>query len=341
MTQSSSTISSTDLASSLDLVEIKPGVKFSVATLRDLLPDAETVLFFGKVYELDYKQLSNVMHLVLTSDLAKELFRGDHSTDLQGYLLDGWQDDYGDWHDPIIPLAKRGQVTLKPEVPTGEILPEVWKSLQVEVAKSIKDVASRLQSVVGLLPGKQGKMVFGSMLKLNAKRPTLGDYKARIHHAPVKENLLILDVSGSMTSDTVQKIVDDVVALSYMANASMAIVSNTCTYWEPGAYDTASVLDAAEYSGTHYETLADLLDRDWGNVITVADYDSSYSAKQHLAGCSGHIDTVLDISLVNKPTFLAECVGQRADRVQPLLIGRSQYVLESHWDKVDAGESRY
>jgi hypothetical protein len=36
---------------------------------------------------------------------------------------------------------------------------------------------------------------------------------------------------------------------------------------------------------------------------------------------------VLDISLVNKPTFLAQCVGQLAADVQPLLIGSSYYVM--------------
>lgn len=357
MTQSSSTTSSADLEASLEIIEVKPGVRFSTQVLRDLLPDAETVLFFGKVFDLDYTQLSELMHLCLDSDLAKELFRGDHSTDLQGYLLDGW-DEHEEWcainwidtdgecsctpqhHDAIVPLAKRGKVSLKPDVPKGEILPEVWKSLQVEVAQSIKAVAAKLQSVVGMLPGKQGQMVFGSMMKMNARRPTIGVHQAHIHHAPQKENLVVLDVSGSMTSDTVRKIVDDVVALSYMANASMAIVSNTTTYWEPGAYGTPEVLAAAEYGGTHYETLADLFDRDWGTVVTIADYDSSWSAKEHLARCTGNIDEVLDISLVNRPTFLAECVGQRAASVRPLLIGRSQYVLESHWDNTYGDGSR-
>jgi hypothetical protein len=213
-----------------------------------------------------------------------------------------------------------GDITFDPEVPKGEILPEVWKSLETDVAQSIKDVAAKLESVVNLLPGKQGNMVFGAMMKLNRNRPTIGDYRAKIHHEPVKENLLILDVSGSMNSSTIARIIDDVVALSYMANASMAVVSNTTTFWEPGSYAVEDVLRAAEYGGTHYETLLPLMDRDWGVVITVADYDSSQSAKDAVRKGGGHIDQVLDISLVDRPTFLAECVGQLADEVRPLLI---------------------
>jgi hypothetical protein len=58
-------------------------------------------------------------------------------------------------------------------------------------------------------------------------------------------------------------------------------------------------------------------------VVTIADYDSSRSAKDAVARCTGSIDTVLDISLVDRPTFLAECVGQLASKTQPLLIAET------------------
>lgn len=325
--KSSTSMKPSDLRASLDLIEIKPGVKFSKATLKALLPDTETVLFFGKVYGLDAQQLGNLLLTVLNSDVAHALLGegGVHSSDLQDYLLDGYYDDDGDWFDPIAEslIMADGDITFDPDVPKGEILPEVWKSMQVDIAQSIKDVAAKLETIVNLLPGKRGNMVFGAMMKLNKNRPTIGDYRAKIHHEPVKENLLILDVSGSMNAVTVARIIDDVVSLSYMANAHMAVVSNTTTYWAPGSYSVNDVLAAAQYGGTHYETLAPLFDgKDWGVVITVADYDSSMSAKQALAPMSGHIDQVLDISLVDQPTFLAECVGQLADEVRPLLIAQ-------------------
>lgn len=320
MTTSSRTTSQPSLTASLDLVEIKPGVRFSRAVLQDFLPDTETALFFGKVYELDHVQLSNLLSIVLHSDLATALFSegGTHSSDLQDYIVD------------ICDMAglEYGDTTIGEAPPHGEILPQVWESLEVGVAQSIKDVAAKLESVVGMLPGKQGSMVFRTMMKMNAKRPTLGDHRAGIHHELVKENLLILDVSGSMTEGTIRKIIEDVVALSYTANAHMAIVSNDTTYWKPGTYSVDDVLEKATYGGTHYETLADLFDRDWGTVITVADYDSSQSAKNHIRNnCVGAIDLVLDISLVNQPTFLAQCVGQLAAEVRPLLIANSAYVL--------------
>lgn len=310
------TMTSSTLRSSLDLVEVKPGLKFSKATLQSLLPDVETALFFGKVYELDYRQLSNLLRVVLNSDVAQALLSegGCHSSDLQDYVVDMLD---------FVPYVAEGDVSFSPDVPKGEILPELWESMQIEVAASIKAVAEKLQNVVNHMPGKQGQMLFKTMSVMNAKRPTIGDYRPNIHHAPQKENLVVLDVSGSVNAGTIQRIVNDVVGMSYMANAHLAIVSDTCTYWEPGTYGVDEILEAAEYSGTHYEQLKPLFDngRQWGVVVTIADYDSSVSAKGVLAGCSGHIDEVLDISLVGCPTFLAECVGQLADKVRPLLVG--------------------
>lgn len=325
----STTLTSPELSQSLTLYEVKPGLRFDVNTLKDLLPDVETVLFFGKVYGLDAQQLGLLLHTVLETTLTTALFAegGEHSHDLQGYLVDGYTDEDGYWHDAIISPAEKGKVTLAPDVPHGEILPEMWKQLEVEVAASIKAVATKLETVVNRLPGKHGTMMMKSMMRLNANRPTIGDYRATVHHEHLQDNLVILDVSGSMTAATIEQIIDDVVALSYEASASMAVVSNTCTFWEPGSYSVDDVLDACEFGGTYYEKLAPLFDRDWGTVITVADYDSSPDAKRVLAGCNGHIEQVLDISLVNRPTFLAECVGQLASEVKPILIATSRYVL--------------
>lgn len=312
-----------DLRSSLEIIEVKPGLKFTKSALQNLLPDVETALFFGKVYELNYVQLSNLLSTVLKSKLATELFAGNHSTELQDYLVD---------ITTPVSTVSTGKIKFKPDVPKGEILPELWKSLEIQVAQGIKDVAAKLSDVVNHMPGKQGEMLFKSMRVLNAKRPTIGDYRAHIHHARQQQNLVILDVSGSMTEETVEAIVEDVVALSYVANAHFAIVSNTCTHWEPGTYDTAAVLDAAEFGGTYYEELRPLLDMDWGVVVTIADYDSSQGAKGACARGTGSIGEVLDISLVDRPTFLAECVGQKASSVRPLLVAATaRTILTNNW----------
>lgn len=301
----------------LELVEVKPGIKFSLATLKQFLPTVELILFFCKMYSMDVYQTSRLVHQLLRTDLTTALLAegGEHSVELQDFLVEiGYEK-----------LIHDGNITMKDLTVKGELLPEIWKDLEVVVAKSIRDLTDKLGALVGTLPGKKGEMMFETLRVLNNKRPVLGDYRARVKHCGGKPNLVILDVSGSVTERTVEAIVEDVVALSYMADAHLAIVSDTATHWEPGGFDVKAVLSAAEYCGTQYQTLAALFERDWGVVVTIADYDSSPSAMDAIAKCKGRIDTVVDVSLVNRPTFLAECVGQLADKVQPVLV--AQYSL--------------
>lgn len=297
----------------LEIVEIKPGIRFSLGTLKKGLPNVETLLFFAKLYKLDVYQLGRLMRVVLgENDVVAALTAegGEHSEDLQDYVLElGYEE-----------LIESGAIVLGQPKPHGEVLPEMWKSMEVEIASSIQEVADKLKNVVGAMPGKQGEMIFRTLMTVNAKRPILGDHKAHIHHAPQRENLVVLDVSGSMSESTIQTIVEDVLALTYMANAHLAIVSDTATHWGSGEATVDAVLAVAEYSGTHYETLAALMDQDWGVVVTIADYDSSYAAMGAIKSRAGHIQQLLDISLVSRPTFLAEVLGQLADEVRPLLV---------------------
>ena len=295
------------------LFEVKPGIKVPIATLKHWLPDVETALFFAKAYDLDYQQLSRLLVVACNSSVMVALSQGNHSLDLQDYIVDTVPQH-------LAPLDLDQCFVESAPPPKGEILPELWKQLEVVIATSIKEVTDKLHSVLATLPSKEGKMMFSTLAQMNHRRNLIGDYKAQIHHAPVLPVLVILDVSGSMTSETVRAIVDDCVDLAWTADAHFATVSNQAHHWEPGTYSAAKILDVAAFGGTHYEQLAPLLDQDWGTVITIADYDSSYSAKQVVAKCKGRIGKVLDISLVGRPTFLAECVGELADEVQPILI---------------------
>lgn len=302
------------------IIELRPDLQFPVQLLKTMLPDIDTALFFAQLYRLNAQELGKLLSELFNTPLIEALTgsSGIHSDALQNYIVDLGYQSY----------IQHGDIMFGEKKPQGELLPELWESARIEIATSIQQVAEKLKDVVTKLPGKQGQMVFRSMQVMNAKRPVIGDHKAHVHHAPASPNLVILDVSGSMSQSTIATIINDVVALSWEANAYLAIVSDTCTHWEPGEYTVEAVLRAAEYGGTHYEELAPLFeDMDWGVVVTIADYDSSYSAKPAIAATNGTIDTVLDISLVAQPTFLSECVGQKAKTVRPLLIAAPHVYL--------------
>jgi len=299
------------------LLRLSEKTAISFTTLKDLLPDVETALFFGKVYDLSTEGVTYLLQELFKTPLLKAL-DGQHSTELQSYVVGL---DVPDAHKK---KAKYGHVP----APQG-VLPEMWAQMEITIAGSIREVAEKLKDTLEHLPSKEGKMVFRNLALLNRQRPTIGDYVARIKHTPITDNLLIFDTSGSMTSTTVEAISQEVVDLAYSSNSTLAIVSNTTQYWGPGEATVAAVLKAAQYGGTRYETLASLLNqRNWANVITIADYDSSGSAKEYLAKkVTTRAQRVIDISLVNVPTFLSECVGQFADKIQPILIGNSYRVL--------------
>lgn len=285
--------------------------------LKKLLTDIPTALFFARAAKLNYSQLGVLLEELFHSSVLNALIGGDgiHSHELQDYLVE------------TIPTQvyqqaqTQGMRYVGNETP--ELLAELFEVVKVDVAKSLQDVVSKLTHSLELL-SDQGEMVFKTMAKLNRQRAnTIGTFGATIVHRPIAKSLVVFDVSGSMTRETVRDIVDEVVHLAYQANATLAIVSNSCFSWGPGQARSEDVLRAAEYGGTHYETLAPLFHEDWDAVITIADYDSSWGAKAAIARQPGRVGKVLDISLVDCPTFLSECIGTIADQVEPLLIAHA------------------
>jgi hypothetical protein len=319
------------ITNSNDVTTFNSGRAFPTKFLQSALPDVETVLFFAKVYDLDASDVSLVLHKCVPSQTVDALTAqaGDHSLSLQDYLVEEFWDGC-DWVYPDLEFMQALPGT-KADV-TAEVLPEVWKNLELTIAKSIAEVASTIAGTIEHMPGRTGEMIFRTLAKMNARRPTLGSYEAGFQHQQVKRVLVVFDVSGSVSEPTVRTIVDDVVGLAYEANAALAIVSNSCTWYQAGAFSTDQVLGDAEYMGTHYEQLVPLFDgQDWDAVVSIADYDSSPAAKTALSRCSGKIGQLFDVSLVNRSTYLAECLAPLADEVRPLLIAGNNSNLLSSW----------
>lgn len=322
------TLSPDEVRAGLEIFELKPGVKVRLEVLRDLVPDTETALFFGKAYKLDYRQLSALLSKLFKTTVVQALLNeaDSHSTTLQDYIVS------------VVPPAERVKAGITDKSfttqPVHEFLPELWAQLEVKIAASITELVDSLGGALHMVQGKHGVMLFKTLATLNKQRNAIGQHTAQIHHGKVEKNLVIFDVSGSVSRPTAEKIIDEVVGMAWRANAALAIVSDTTFVWDPGTFTSDVVMAKAQFGGTHYETLTDVLDEDWATVITVADYDSSNSARHYvLNNAKGHIQQVCDISLVDKASFLAEVVGQHADKVVPLLIGNSTRVLgsENRW----------
>ena len=315
-------MSNTEVYDSLTLFRLDSKRLISVQKLKELLPDVQTAAWFGAYYKLSRTKLAELFRILFDSPVLEVLMTEGykHSTSLQDYLAHALsRAEYGEL---------QMQKVVQPEAPAPDlILPQLWEAAEVKVATVLREVADTITEVVDLLPSKNGKMVFRTLAKMNAIRPTVGVYEPHISHHRRASSLLILDVSGSMTEGAICTIAADVVGLAWKADAHLAVVSDTMTVWEPGGYDVKAILRAAEFRGTHYEQLAPLFNRNWGTVITVADYDSSWSAKEMLRGCSGTIEEIIDISLVDRPTFLSESLGHMAKKITPMIVGSGRYPL--------------
>ena len=315
-------MSNTEVNDSLTLFRLDSKRLISVQKLKELLPDVQTAAWFGAYYKLSRTKLAELFLILFDSPVLEALMTEGykHSTSLQTYLAQTLSmDEY---------VELQMQKVLQPEAPAPDlILPQLWEAAEVKVATALREVADTITDVVDRLPSKNGKMVFRTLAKMNANRPTVGVYEPHISHHRRASSLLILDVSGSMTEETIRTIAADGVGLAWTADAHLAVVSNTMTLWEPGGYDVKAILRAAEFGGTHYEQLAPLFNQNWGTVITVADYDSSWSAKEVLRGCSSTIEEIIDISLVDRPTFLSESLGHMAKKITPMIVGSDRYPL--------------
>lgn len=299
-----------------DLLEFESGIAFDIEFLRQSLTDVETALFFAKLYKLKLEELAELLRLLFPNDeVIAEFTKGDHSYDLQG-----WDDGEG-YENVLVKFTNNPEQKLD-----ATLLTALWEAAELMIADSIQDVGDKLGKYMNTLPTHEARMTFSILNLHNVVRNTVGDYRAVITRRGDERKLkvlVILDDSGSMTQETIETIAADVVALSYKANASLALVSNTCRVFRAGTFSVRDVLDAAEYMGTRYGALAPLFEEDWDEVITIADYDSWGSALQEFAGASGRVGRVTDVSLVGKQTFLSQCVGVIADEVRQVMISRN------------------
>ena len=294
------------------------GRKYSKKNLLAMLPTIELTLFFGKLMKLKKKEVWELLHeLHGYNDVIDALTNGSHSTELQP-LVGSLQDKYD---------LKAGDTTFTDKPLPAEVLPDLWEASNIIIAEAIQEVADATHEVLSQADGLLGEMHFQTLMKFNRKTQRIGQFAPLIRRKQQGKALVIMDVSGSVSASTVKRIANDAVALAIKANAGFAVVSDNTFYWEPGTYTVQSILAASEYSGTNYLSMQELFQQDWAFVIGIADYDSYTEAKSVIANCRGNIGKYYDISLVNMPTYLGECIATRANEVELILVGNSDHVL--------------
>ena len=316
-----------DSHKSVQLVALNNGkAHISLGSLASLVPDVEALMFFGQLYKIPGRELIRYLQMIFEGTVLDLIADHQYSEELQDYMI-----------EDIIPNVYqlgREQVTFEEKDTT--ILKYLFQDVAIPVLESIQELADKIALTIDKLPNDEGKMVFQHMARFNAKRNTIGQFQANIIHQNRLPNLVIFDDSGSVGKETVRALAEDVVALGYKANADLVLVSDTARYWPRGTYTVERIVQEAEYSGTRYETLLPIFTGSvWGHVITIADYDSSYQVRQKFLDLKGQavqptVEKVLDISLVQRPSYLCEVVGILARNVEALSLTAPR-ALPSPW----------
>ena len=78
---------SPDVVEAHDLFYVNDELGFTPRFLKSTLQDISTVLFFAKLYGLNYHQVNSLFNIVMPDhELWQELSNGVHSVDLQDYV---------------------------------------------------------------------------------------------------------------------------------------------------------------------------------------------------------------------------------------------------------------
>ena len=84
-----------------DLFEVKTGKYVTVQQLKEWLPTVEVALWFAKVYAFDAVKVGELLSRLFHTDIVTALTKGEHSVDLQDYLVAIVPDDIKELAAPV------------------------------------------------------------------------------------------------------------------------------------------------------------------------------------------------------------------------------------------------
>lgn len=322
-------------------VEIKPGVRFDKAWLKDtlFLTDDEAdalgvnkydgAILFGQIYKLDAQQMTALLSYVYDQDtMVQALTSGAHSYSLQSYC-----EELSEPLDIVETITFSREKTV-PE--HNSLLASLFEAHQVGITALVVEIADKFSKFLGTLPGHESKLEVQRLNKVNRRTGMPVMTRPRIEHSNLLPNLLIIDVSSSQGRDLIESIVDNCIDLAVKYEMHLVLVSHIAEWFVPGTFDRDTVMESNVMSGgTVYRSMADIgvASQNWGTVVTVADIDGQKSDMTAWQKAGGTIDKVVDISTVSGQTWLSEIVAvQSTNKVQQLVVAPGSYLERAAYE---------
>lgn len=276
------------------------------------------------------EKLGVIFNALNLGTVADALSEGGHSTELQTWLKEqGIEIPVEQFGEDIVDNGSDEHVA-DDDLDT---LIDLVNNALVKLPATLQELSDGLFiDVLAQLPTDKAEYVLDHLMQLS-KFGQIGTVKQGLEYQQAARAVVILDDSGSMGTDLGRAIVEPVVRLADSLQCDLILVSSTARRFPAGTFGVATVMQAWENRYTWYNQLIPFfrdVSQSYDIAITIADYDSHSEHKTQIRReCKARIQTVYDVNVQFRQqldgslstTYLAECLGQLADRVVPVFVG--------------------
>ena len=275
--------------------------------------------------------LGRIFSALDLGSVADAISAGGHSTTLQTWLEEeGLTIPVPD--DELVLDEGKEQQDFEAD-PDLDTLLELVNTALVKLPQSIRELGEGLfLEVLSKQPSGQASYALDHIMAVS-KFGQVGTVKTQMEYEVDTNAVVVVDDSGSMGVALGRAIAEPIVRLADSLKCDLILVSSTATRFPAGTFDVQTILDHWENGWTFYNQLIPFfkdVSQSYDVIVTIADYDSHSEHKAEiLKKCGAHAQVLYDINVAYttdgdgnlKTSYLAECLGQLADRVVPVFVG--------------------
>lgn len=275
--------------------------------------------------------LGRIFNALNLGSVADAISAGGHSTELQTWLEEAGL---------AIPVPDEETVVDDGAGPQDfdadddlDTLVDLVNTALVKLPASLKELSDGLfLEVLSKQPTGQAHYVLDHVMQVS-KFGQIGTVKTQLEYEVDTNAVLVVDCSGSMGMALGQAIAEPVVRLANDLKCDLILVSTNAVKFPAGTFTVDTVLDNWQNGWTYYNQLIPFfrdITQSYDAIVTIADYDSHAEHKSQIAReCAARAQVLYDINVQYttdydgniRTSFLAECLGQLADRVVPVFVG--------------------
>ena len=275
--------------------------------------------------------LGRIFSALDLGEVADAISAGGHSSTLQTWLEEeGLTIPVLD--DEVVVDEGKDQQDFEDDTDLDTLLDLVNNAL-VKLPESIRALGEGLfLEVLSKQPAGQASYTLDHVMQVS-KFGQIGTVKTQMEYEQDTNAVVVADCSGSMGLALGRAIAEPIVRLANSLKCDLILVSSEAKRFPAGTFDVQTILDNWQNGWTFYNQLIPHfrdITQSYDVIVTIADYDSHIEHLREInSKCAARAQVLYDINVQYtededgnvKTSFLAECLGQLADRVVPVFVG--------------------